>query len=319
VLGRRLMTTKGVFSRLMLFGICTLVICSSFATPTPANLDKTVKNMKNLDDTHQVPIFDPWLVFESHLDLDYDQEAVNNASFMPDGPPVSIPITIKYKVLVPDFLLCAPFALLKTIFLFGRIYRPFQEITLSIINAPEWAAISFLDPNPYVTIDNEYQEARTALIIAVHDDAPAESYALKLKAETPQLGRILEDDVYITIVFQTAYVPLISVYSPQPNVETPPNKITTAPFEIHNQGNAQTLVTGEIETELEGWTAYLNPSQVIIPIDEKAEMALVLKPPRHFNGRQQIQLLFTPYRSPPSGDPPGTPVLFVVTAYYFGT
>jgi hypothetical protein len=234
----------------------------------------------------------PWLLFGSELEISYNASAVNNATFTPDGPPVSIPLYIKYRVDIPNFFLRPPFLLLKNLFVFGRFIIPSQKIHFSVINPPDWAAVSTQPSDLYVNIDNTVQQGIAFLQIAVNTGAPHEGYDLRIKAEASQLGRIEKKDADLDLIFMPAWVPALSIDVSQPYLRTPPNETTTTAINITNLGNAMCLVTGHI-TEINGWSIYLNQYQVFLQIGQTASMTLFLKPPENFQGIQEINITFT--------------------------
>jgi hypothetical protein len=254
----------------------------------------------------------PWLKFDSELEISFNTSAVNNASFQPDGPPVSIPLYIKYRVDIPNFLLRPPFIFLKRWFVFGRLIFPTQKILLSIINPPEWAAIAITPSTPYIDVNNnEFSEATAVLQIALHSDAPAEGYTLEINAEAPRLGKILEKDASLDIIFQPAWVPLLDIYG-HSYIRTPPNETTTTTINITNLGNHECLVIANF-TEISGWSIYLDPSQLWLSIGQTKPMTLLFKPPENFQGIQEINFTFTQLRYP--GDN-GPTVPFTIHAYF---
>jgi hypothetical protein len=266
------------------------------------------------------PLFDPWVKFDSILQMDYDADDVQNATFQPDGPLVAIPITIRYKAVIPDFLLRAPFLTLKNLWLFGRMYNPGQKLELSTIDEPEWGSFYLTIPNPYIAIDNEFQEVETSVVIALHHNAPAQIYTLKISGRAPTLGRISDAQTTLNIVFQPEWVPCMSIETDDHYIWTPPNKITSVPIYIHNCGNAPIDVRIRLLTNVTGWYITCTPS-VVVPVDNSSEIKLYIKPPSDFIGRQQIHLMFSQEQYPPiQPDPDDSPdpIPFYVTAYYLG-
>jgi hypothetical protein len=254
----------------------------------------------------------PWFMFDFELEISYNTSAVNNATFTPDGPPVSIPLYIKYRADIPNFFLRPPFLFLKAWFVFGRLSIPTQKIHLSVINPPDWAAISITPSNPYINIDNTFQEATAILQIAVHFDAPSEGYVLKIKAEAPRLGRLQQKDADLDLIFMPAWMPLLSIDLSQPYIRTPPNETTTTTIDITNLGNAECLVTANI-TEIIGWSIYLDQAQFWLSIGQTKSITLFLKPPENFQGIQEINISFTPSRHPGETGPP---VPVTIHAYF---
>jgi len=262
------------------------------------------------------------ITFESVLELDYDTQAVNDATFQPDGPPVSIPITVKFKLEMPSIILTNIF--LRLLFL-QTIIITSARVKLTVLNDPDWAAVSITNPNPYVDIDTNTVETTTSVVIAAHDDAPAEGFSLKLKAETDPLlnNHVPARDAYLDIVFQPGYIPLIDVYTEEPSRIVGPQDTVNFPIRITNLGNKQTLVTIRVVDYPQGWTPLLSQSQVIIPSAESGNnigyLSFSITPPFGFgwhNDLETITLELTPQFSPPQGNMSGyigTPVPFQMT------
>ncbi len=264
------------------------------------------------------------ITYEAVLEMDYDESAVNEAVFQPDGPPVSIPISLRFKAEVPPaFLSSIP---LRILFLQTFIITSAQ-IRLSVINNPDWAAISITNPTPYVEIDSEFATTQTSIVIAAHDDAPAEGFSLKIKAETDQLlnKHVPAKEAYMDIVFQPGYIPLIDVYTEDPSRVVGPQETVTFPVRITNLGNKQTIVTAKIIDYPENWSPLLSQAQIIIPSAEGAGennvgyLSFSITPPYDLgwhNDLETITLEFTPEFSPPQANRSrfvGTSVPFQVT------
>jgi hypothetical protein len=109
---------------------------------------------------------------------------INTGAFRPDGPPVNIPLTIKYKVEVPPAFITNP--LLRIVFLQTFIILSAQ-VQLTIENPPSWAAVSINPSSPAVAIATAWNYTQAVVTIAAHDDAPAEGFTLKIKATTPEI------------------------------------------------------------------------------------------------------------------------------------
>lgn len=265
---------------------------------------------KNIASNNNQPKKNP-IIFDSELQLFYDYDAVRNAIFQPGGPPVFIPIYIQYKVDVPDSLLRPPFFMLKTWFLFDRLIFPQQKITLSCSNIPDWAAVEITPTPLYIQISNDFSSGIAILMIAVHDNAPAEAFTLKIQAEARQLGRIQKNEAGLDIIFAPAWVPLFQVSTSHTYIKTPPNQSTETTINITNLGNAWCLVRADL-SENTGWLVILDPTQVSLSIGQTAQMTLLLKPPEGFQGTQAINFTFTPSRFENNG--PSLP--FTIHAYY---
>ena len=252
------------------------------------------------------------ITYNSVLQMSYDENAVNNAVFQPDGAPVSISLLVKFKVEIPEILLSN--FILRILFLQTFIITS-AKIKLSVVNAPDWATVSFSNPEVYADISPEFAVANTTMTIAVHSGAPSESYNLIIKAETDSLlhNHVPANDAEVNIVFQPNWTPFLEIFAPQSTVQTPPDQITVIPINVTNCGNAQTKVSAQINTSLEGWSTYIIPPQIILSTHETQQMTLLLIPPVDFEGIKNIEILFN--SSSLSGEN-GSLVPFTIMAYY---
>jgi hypothetical protein len=259
-----------------------------------------------------------FFTFDSELQITYDADAVNQATFPPDGPPVSIPIYINYRVDIPQAIFSN--TLLRIIFLQTIIIFSAQ-ISITVVNQPEWAAVSITPSNPYVNIDNTFQNTTAILQIAAHSDAPAEGFTLKLHATVPPLlnQHIGAKEADLNIIFQPGYIPLINIDVENPSRIIDPQSTCTFKITITNLGNKETLVTGKVIQAPDGWAALLSQTQITIPSTKSAgnnvaSLSFSITPPYGFgyhNDVGSILLEFTPQFSPPQGNNPsyiGTPV-----------
>jgi hypothetical protein len=253
-----------------------------------------------------------FFTFDSELELTFNASAVNQAKFSPDGQVVSIPIYVKYRVDIPSTLLKNPW---RIIFLQSFIILAAQ-ISLTVENQPSWAAISITPSNPYVDIQNTFQQANAILQIAAHADAPAEGFTLKIHATVPSIlhGHVGEKNADLDIIFQPGYIPLINVDVENPSRIVNPQETTTFKITITNLGNKQTLVTGKIIQAPEGWASLLSQAQITILPGASDSLSFSITPPYGFgyhNDIGSILLEFTPQFSPPQGNNSGligTPV-----------
>jgi hypothetical protein len=251
------------------------------------------------------------ITFDSALELRYNVTDVLNATFEPNGPPVNIRLYVDYKIFVPNFLLRPPFMMLKMIYLFGKIYYPTQKIYLSSLNVPDWASVAII-PNPSdITISNIFEETTTILTIVIHHNAPAEPYLLRLKAKTPTLGRIGENQAEMDVIFQPKTMFIIDVNSSQTDVVTPPDQTTNISFHIMNLGNLLTLVSTNI-SEIPGWFISANPPNIWIEIGETRQITIQIRPPHDFVGNESIEGSFLPSHFLETG----AAVPFILHAHY---
>jgi hypothetical protein len=270
------------------------------------------------------------ITFESVLELDYEEEIVNDAIFQPDGASVAVPITIKYKAIVPPITVEGPLGILRLL-MYGIII-PDVRVSLSIVDKPDWCTVALTNPNPYVSpLSNpvgDFSYAETSVVVATYKNAPSRPFNLIIKAETPSIlrNRVGPNQAEINIYFTPGYVPLINVYTAEPNRIVNPQDTVTFPIEITNLGNKETLVTARVVKYPEGWSPLLSQSQIIIPSvaesgsgTNKMEMSFSITPPYGLgwhNDLETITLEFTPQFSPPmagGNKTIGTPVPFSMT------
>ena len=232
----------------------------------------------------------PWLMFDSHLSITYDNEVVNHTVFEPDRA-VSIPLAIQYKDDIPDLILynqLLRFLVLRVIILPNVLAR------LTTINAPPWADIYFSTDLLYFGVSNMNQTAFTSLIITVHYNAPAQPFTLRIKANTSIIARTDNAEAYTDLTFTPEYVPTFGIDLGQ-TILTPPSQLTFIPIFTYNYGNDVTRITAEITNtdDLIGWTVYITP-EAYLPFDpsRKVNLTFFCIPPFDFEGNQTIKLRF---------------------------
>ena len=241
------------------------------------------------------------LEFPAILQIEVNQSAI---TVQPDGPAVSVPITVKYRVEVPPRLLQGMFG---RWLVFGTFIVPPQKVHLSVLNKPDWANVAIVSPDIYVDIDTQFKEATTSLSISVYKNAPAHVYTLQIQAESSPLGKILKQTAEAQISVTPGYIPLINVYTNKPTREVAPQTSVNFPIEISNEGNKETIVTGHIVSIPRDWTAYLPQSQIVIPSsieggDNKRTVTLSVTPPYGFGWHNELKTItvdFVAQASPP--------------------
>jgi hypothetical protein len=256
----------------------------------------------------------PGLFFDSELQITYDADAVNQLIFTPDGPPVPIPIYIKYRVDMPTPILTNSF--LRILFMHTLIISSAQ-VFLSVLNPPEWASISITPSISYIRIDTAAQQTVAILYIACHSDAPSAPYTLRIKGEVSVIYTIDDSEAYLDLTFMPQYIPLINLVT-NPSPQTPPNQPTFIPISISNLGNDFTKITAKILNinDLNGWTVYITP-ETYLPFhsSQPVNTTFLCIPPPDFEGNQTIDLQFTPSRwSNP--EETGASILLLITAHY---
>jgi len=240
--------------------------------------------------------------FPSILQLEVDTTPLNQ-DIQPDGKPVNVPITVKYRVNVPP-LLAGP-GLIKNWILSGSFIMPPVKIHLSVVNKPDWADISIASPDLYIDVGkNEFSYANTSMSIAVYKDAPAESYTLILKAEADGMGRISSQSVEAQFKIKPGYIPLVTINTDEPIKEAGPMTTLTFPIKISNNANKETIVKLVEYDTPPGWGVQPSQSQIVIPQGGEATLSLAVTTPMGFgwtpNQIQQIKMRFMVMPSPPT-------------------
>ncbi len=242
------------------------------------------------------------LAFTPILQLEVDTTPLNQ-DIEPDGNPVNVPVTVKYRVDIPQFLLSLP--IVGRLIVYGSFIVPPVKIHLSVVNKPDWADISITSPDLYIDVgENKFSYANTSVSIAVYKDAPAESYTLILKAEADGMGRITSQSVEAQFKIKPGYIPLVTINTDEPIKEAGPMTTLTFPIKISNNANKETIVKLVEYDTPPGWGVQPSQSQIVIPQDGEATLSLAVTTPVGFgwtpNQIQQIKLKFVVMPSPPT-------------------
>jgi len=233
---------------------------------------------------------------QSYLQLEVNQSAV---TVQPDGPAVSIPIKARYKV---EWL-----PKVGTLYWKMAFVGLMKKIHFSVTNKPKWMNVAITNPDMIVDVNDKYEEVLNSVIISVYKNAPAEKYTIILKAEVPGKGLYGGANTTTSITVTPGYIPLINVYTKKPTIEVAPQTSVNFPIEISNEGNKETIVTGNIVNLPKDWVAYLPQSQVIIPSslegkDNKKTVVLSVTPPYGFGWHNELRTIgvdFVAQASPP--------------------
>lgn len=193
-----------------------------------------------------------------------------------------------------------------------------QKIHCEVINQPDWAEISFSQPDTYVDVPIvEISETTTSLVISPREEAPAEQHTIKLKVECETIGRINNASIIENISFTPAYVPTLNLCPSKPSRITPPNNRTTIPIIIKNNGNAKTRITPFKENSPDNFSIEFNPPFIDLDMDETGTINLTAVPPSDFQGNITLKVDFTAERFPKrEGSPIGGPYSLYFDLYY---
>jgi hypothetical protein len=252
-------------------------------------------------------------MFHQYLSCTYDQDIVHNASYIPGGPPVYIPLKISYWTDIPEYLLKIPFRYMINLLLFGKFFGT-QTVYLDVVYEPDCAVITFSNATVSFEIENDKQIAYTDLIITCLENAPSEPYMIEIETEAPAL-LLLSAYVYSkSLSFTPQYIACLSIEWDS-NVITPPLEPTNISINITNCGNWDTRVRAYLLNGLVNWLFLLNPSIFDIAIDKTKQMTLTIIPPKDFHDMETIKLQFTAERYPSTG-PTWEPYIIQISLHY---
>jgi hypothetical protein len=254
----------------------------------------------------------PFFMFHQYLSVEYDRDFAYNASYVPGGPPVYIPLQISYWTDIPEVLLKIPFRYVLNLLLFGKFFGT-QTIYLDVAYEPEWAVITFSNATVSFEIEDGKQIAYTDLIITCLENAPSTPSRITFEARAPSL-LLLSAYVYPDYLsFMPQYVPCLSI-DWDTNVITPPLESTNISINITNCGNWDTRVRAYILEYPDTWGAVIY-STIIILKNETFPMTLTVIPPKDFHGIETITLKFTTQKYPSLGET-GDPYIIQISVHY---
>ena len=253
--------------------------------------------------------------FNSYIDIEYDSSVLNDP--LDIHTTTTVPVNISYRTDIPEkFLWFLPWQL-RNFILFHQIVAPMQMIHLRIQNEPEWANISFSQPELLIDIpfQGHVQETQTLLTIQLYENAPAEHYTLIMEASCEDIWRINGYNYTVALVFTPAWIPCLSITADQYSVLAPPNQCTNVTINITNCGNGITgVICTLIDTPSE-FIPFIHPSSVEVDVNETEQVIFEVTPPNDFNGVRTMELEFAPYRFPPTGET-GIPTMVYIRIYY---
>jgi hypothetical protein len=144
----------------------------------------------------------PFFTYPSSIIIVYDEEYVNQTAFTANMA-YSIPVSIGYRVWVPDWIFNSSFPFLKNWYLFHSLIPPMMVINLTVENVPTWADIYLASPNIIVEITNEFRIIPDDVIVGIHNQAPKGPFTFSLHAEAAEIHRIVRyvcsRDITITV------------------------------------------------------------------------------------------------------------------------
>ncbi len=256
--------------------------------------------------------------FNSYIDVEYDSTPLNTDVALYRS--INVPITIKYQTDVPEnFLWWLPFWRIRNLILYGSMIGSMQKIHIEVIDPPDWADIYISQPDTYVDIpfQGSVSEKTTSLVISPREKAPAVPQSIVLKVSCLEIGRIKSIEFQETIPFTPAYVPSLTIIPSNTSVITPPNKTTSIPITIKNNGNRKTRIMPSIVNSPENYSIEFNPPFIDVNMDETGTINLEVKPPSNFQGFVTLKVDFTAERFPKlEGSAVGGPYSLSFELYY---
>jgi hypothetical protein len=189
------------------------------------------------------------------------------------------------------------------------------NVTVTIEDVPSWCTAYFTQPQLRFAVDGSSSTQQTSLFVSVNEHAPAfELFYMTINVSVDTLkgpfGFLpFVQGSYTTagIGFSATYRPLLDVTVEDPFVETTPGTTVVVPITVSNLGNGETLVSTIIDDPPEGWMFTIDPSQLIIGVNDSKVTNLSITPPADFYGERVISLWFTP-RSSTHPEYEGTPI-----------
>jgi len=227
--------------------------------------------------------------FQSYIDITADDTALNQNLAIDQS--INVPITITYSTDVPDnFLQFLPWQL-RNIILYGSMIGPMQQITLEVLDKPDWADINLAKNDILTNIPNENNpiEKTTSLILSPYEEAPAQPYTITLKASCDQIGRINKFSTQITISFTPSFVPTITIIPENPTRTVGPRESVNFEIKIKNEANKKARITPRINTSASEWSPTINPPFFDILPGAEESFTFSVYSPYDFGWHNEIQ------------------------------
>lgn len=264
---------------LIITGILVLLLLSL------ATIGPVVSADENTAAEDRVKLFS----FQSYIDITADDAALNKNLLIDQS--INVPLTITYSTDVPDnFLQFLPWQL-RNIILYGSMIGPMQQITLEVLDKPDWADINLAKNDILTNIPNENNpiEKTTSLILSPYEEAPAQPYTITLKASCDQIGRINKFSTQITISFTPSFVPTITIIPENPTRTVGPRESVNFEIKIKNEANKKARITPRINTSASEWSPTINPPFFDILPGAEESFTFSVYSPYDFGWHNEIQ------------------------------
>lgn len=227
--------------------------------------------------------------FQSYIDITYDDSKLNQNLQVDQA--INVPIKIKYSTNVPaNFLQFLPWQI-KNIILYGSMIGPMQQITLEILDKPDWADINLAKNDILSNIPNvdEIIEEETSLILSPYEEAPAQPYSIKIKASCEQIGRINKYSTEITISFTPSFVPTVTIVPENPTRTVGPRESVNFEISVKNEANKKARITPKIISNASEWSPTINPPFFDISAGAEEAFTFSVYSPYDFGWHNEIQ------------------------------
>jgi len=227
--------------------------------------------------------------FQSYIDIMVDMTPLNQNLEIDQS--INVPITITYSTDVPDnFMQFLPWQL-RNIVLYGSMIGPMQQITLEIIDEPDWADISLAKNDILTNIPNQGNpiEKTTSLILSPYEEAPAKPYSIKIKASCNQIGRINQFSTENTVSFTPSFVPTVTIVPERPTRTVGPRESVNFEIKVKNEANKKARITPTINTSASEWSPTINPPFFDINPGAEEVFTFSVYSPYDFGWHNEIQ------------------------------
>jgi hypothetical protein len=230
--------------------------------------------------------------YPSYVDLDYNSSVLEKELII--GQSYALPLTISYWTRIPDnFIKFLP-ETLRNLILFDQKYPPLQTITISVLDEPEWATISFSSSTLTlpIPIDDSVYQVDTILSIIVHKNAPAQSYTIDIQAQWESIGKLSGGTYQESISFTPAFIPRIDISVDDHYISAAPMEEITIPIDVMNMGNKMARVIPRFIGLYEGWNTVIDPPVREIPTKDISQFMVRLRTPDGFSGFKTVHIQF---------------------------
>jgi len=245
------------------------------------------------------------LSFPAYIYITTDESALKKPLIIDQS--VTVPINITYKHGVPKQLYnLIPGQLIKNQFFFGSAMAPQIQITLSVVEKPDWANIYFTQPSVLMDMPmpEEKSTISTELVISPYREAPARPYTITILASSNAAGKVQSFTLSKSITFTPSYIPMINVEVEKPMREVSPKETVNFIVKVTNNANKNTIVKFSYNAPKE-WAPIINPREIELPPLGIGEATFSVQAPYGIGWHDKttsMEIICQPYPSPISGE-----------------